>query len=138
MDCLSSPDVKNAIDNIRKDFVVAPIDKATGNIALVCKRFYVSVISRELGLNNNSSTDTYNNAGGLSSNDVIEGNIRDLKIKFGIANILIENYQLPNMYWIPKMHKNPVKARFIIASPKPTVKPLARIITSIFRVFLDK
>ena len=138
MDCLSSPDVKNALDNIHKDFVVVPIDKATGNIALVCKRFYVSVISRELGLNNNSSTDTCNNAGGLSSNDVIEGNIRDLKIKFGIANILIENYQLPNMYWIPKMHKNPVKARFIIASPKPTVKPLARIITSIFRVFLDK
>ena len=41
MDCLSSPDVKNALDNIQKDFVVVPIDKATANIALVCKRFYV-------------------------------------------------------------------------------------------------
>ena len=40
-DCLSSPDVKNALDNIQKDFVVVPIDKATANIALVCKRFYV-------------------------------------------------------------------------------------------------
>ena len=39
MDCLSSPDVKNALDNIHKDFVVVPIDKATGNIALVCKYF---------------------------------------------------------------------------------------------------
>ena len=58
-DCLSSPDVINALDNIHKDFVVVPIDKATGNIALVCKRFYASVITRELGLNNNSSTDTY-------------------------------------------------------------------------------
>ena len=38
-DCLSSPDVKNALDNIHKDFVVVPIDKATGNIALVCKYF---------------------------------------------------------------------------------------------------
>ena len=28
MDCLSSPDVKNALDNIHKDFVVVPIDKA--------------------------------------------------------------------------------------------------------------
>ena len=58
MDCLSSPDVKNTIDNIHKNFVVVPIDKATGNIALVCKRFYASVVTRKLGLNNNSSTDT--------------------------------------------------------------------------------
>ena len=58
MDCLSSPDVKNALDNIHKDFAFVSIDKATGNIALVCKRFYASVITRELGLKNNSSTDT--------------------------------------------------------------------------------
>ena len=32
----------NTTDNIHKDFVVVPIDKATGNIALVCKRFYAS------------------------------------------------------------------------------------------------
>ena len=135
VDCLSSPDVKNALDNIHKDFVVAPIDKATGNIALVCKRFYASVISRELGLNNNSSIDTYKNAGGLSANDIIDGNIRDLKMKFGIDNIPIENHRLPNMYWMPKMHKNPIKARFIIASPKSSIKPLARTITSVFRSF---
>ena len=91
MDCQSSSDVKNALDNIHKDFVVFPIDRATDNIALVCKRFYASVITRELGLNNDSSTDTYKNAGGLSANDITDGNIRDLKIKFGIDNIPIEN-----------------------------------------------
>ena len=88
-DCLSSPDVKNALDNMHKDSVVVPIDKATGNITLVCKRFYVSVITRELELNNNSSADTYNKAGGLSANDIIDKNIKDLKIKFGIDNIPI-------------------------------------------------
>ena len=31
-----------------------------------------------------------------------------------------------------KIHKNPIKARFIIASPKSSMKPLARTITSIF------
>ena len=44
-DCLSSPDAKNTSDNIHKDFVVVPI-------------FYASVVTRELRLNNNSSTDT--------------------------------------------------------------------------------
>ena len=53
-DFLSSPDIKNALDNIHENFVVVPIDKATGNIALACKRFYASVITRELGLSNNS------------------------------------------------------------------------------------
>ena len=75
-----------------EDFVVFPIDKATGNITLVCKRFYASVITRKVGLNKNSSADTYNNTGGLSANDVIDKNIKDLKIKFGIGNIPIENH----------------------------------------------
>ena len=74
MHCLSSPDAKNA-SNIYKDFVVIPIDKATGNIVLVCKRFYASVITRTLVLNNNSSTNIYNNVGGLSANVIIDKNI---------------------------------------------------------------
>ena len=64
---------------------------------MFCKRFYASVITRDLGLNNNSSTDTYNNACGLSENDTIDRNIRDLKIKFGIDNSSIENHRLSNM-----------------------------------------
>ena len=88
-----------------------------------------------MGLNNNLSTDTYNNASGLSANDIIDKNIRDLKIEFGIDNIPIENHRLPNIYWMPNMHKNPIKARFIIASPKFSVKHLAKTITSIFRLF---
>ena len=35
---------------------------------------------------------------------------------------------------MPKMHKGPVKARLIIASPKSSIKPLARTIKSIFRL----
>ena len=38
------------------------------------------------------------------------------------------------MYWMPKMHKNSIKARFIIASPKSSIKPLARTIRSVFHL----
>ena len=86
-------------------------------------------------MSENSSTDTYNNTGGLSTNDIIDKNIRDLKIKFGIDNIPIENHRLPYRYWMPKMHENPIKARFIIASPKSSIKPLANTIASIFHFF---
>ena len=87
-----------------------------------------------MGLNNNSSADTYKNAVGLSANDIIDGNIRDLKIKFCIDNIPIDNHRLPNMYWMLKMHKNPIKATFIVVSPKSSIKSLAKTITSIFRL----
>ena len=36
---------------------------------------------------------------------------------------------------MPKMHKNPIKAKFIVASPKCSIKPLAKAITSAFRIF---
>ena len=49
-DFLSSPDLKNALHNIHKDFVAVSIDNTTSNITLVCKRFYATAISIELGL----------------------------------------------------------------------------------------
>ena len=39
---------------------------------------------------------------------------------------------------MPMMHKNPIKSRFIIASPKSSIIPLARTITAVFHFFLDK
>ena len=38
IDCLSSPDVKDALNNTHKDFVVVPIDKATGTQDLLIKK----------------------------------------------------------------------------------------------------
>ena len=109
-DCLSSSDLKNALHNIYNDFVVVPTDKATENITVVCKRFYASVIGRKSG----------------SANDIIDKNIRDLKIKFGIDNNPIENHRLPYVYWVSKMHKKFIKARFKKSSPMSSSKPLTR------------
>ena len=116
--------------------MAVPLDKATGNIILICKIFYASLITRELGLNNNPSTDTYNNTDGVSVNDIIDKNIRDLKIKFDIDKVPIENHRLPNMYWMPKLYKNTLIARFVIASPKSSIKSIASNITSVFCSFV--
>ena len=35
-------------------------------------------------------------------------------------------YDLPVMYWIPKMHKNPISFCFIIASPAFSIKPFPK------------
>ena len=114
---------------------MVPIDKATGNVAIICKRFYASMIVKELGLGEGNSTNTYMFDNNFSHDDVINNNLSDLKAKFGIDNVSLSNHCLPNMYWMPKMHKNPIKARFIVASPKCSIKPLAKAITSAFRIF---
>ena len=41
-----------------------------------------------------------------------------------------------NMYWMPKMRKNPIKDSLIIASPKLSIKPLEGTITLMFHLFL--
>lgn len=41
---------------------------------------------------------------------------------------------LPVMYCIPKMHKNPIGSRFIIALPKLMLKPLLEDITAVLKV----
>jgi len=45
---------KDALSDVQYNFVIVPIDNATGNVALVCKRFYASVLVEELGLVNQS------------------------------------------------------------------------------------
>ena len=132
---LDSPEVELALQSIHSKYVVVPIDKATGNISLVCKRFYASVIAKELGMGENNSTYTYSQVTNKTAEDIINSNIRDLKQKFGIDNISLDNHCLPNMYWLPKIHKTPIKARFIIASPKSSIKDLSKAITSVFRLF---
>ena len=76
--CISSWCYKNGVD---KSFVLewtnnvkVKIDERTSHLTnkLYTSIYrYASVITRKLGLNNNSSKHTYNNAGGLSANDII-------------------------------------------------------------------
>ena len=41
---------------------------------------------------------------------------------------------LPYIYWLPKLDKNPTKARFIIAAPKSSPKPLSKSVTALFKI----
>ena len=42
-----------------------------------------------------------------------------------------EELDLPYIYWIPKMHKNPYKHRFIAGSSKCSTKPLSILLTKL-------
>ena len=120
-----TPNAKNVLHNMHKDFVAVPTDEATSDIDLAFKRFHPSVIAKELELSNNLSADTYNRINNLSANAYNDKYLRDLKIKFNIDNVPFENCWLLDVHWMPKMHKNLTKTRFIIASPICSIKHLA-------------
>ena len=57
-------------------------------------------------------------------------NHKSVLTSFGIhANS--EELDLPYIYWIPKMHKNPYKHRFITGSSKCLTKPLSILLTKL-------
>ena len=45
---------------------------------------------------------------------------------------------IPITYWIPKIHKNPVRWRFITEPIKFTLKPLSKGINAIFNLLYIK
>ena len=47
---LRRKDVIEYLNELHTKFVVVPIDKAANNVAFICKRFYVEVILREIGI----------------------------------------------------------------------------------------
>ena len=46
---LQQSDVQEYLDQLHKQFVVVPIDKASNNLAIICKRFYAEVLLKEIG-----------------------------------------------------------------------------------------
>jgi hypothetical protein len=46
--------------------------------------------------------------------------------------------ELPYLYWIPKLHKNPYKGRYIAGSSKCSTKPLFLLLTNILSAVKEK
>ena len=43
---LQSYPSEGCLKDLQSKFVIAPIDKATGNVAFICKRFYATILNR--------------------------------------------------------------------------------------------
>ena len=104
----SDPDVVRELSRLHENFVIVPADKASNNYTFVCKRHYVSILSEELGLNSLPGNPTYNLTD-LSASEVLD-NHKSVLTSFRIETSDVE-LDLPYIYWIPKMHKNPYKHR---------------------------
>ena len=63
-------------------------------------------------------------------------NHRSVLASFGI-NTQDENVDLSALYWIPKLHKDPYKQRYIAGSAECSTKPLSKLLTAILTTVKD-
>ena len=131
---LDDDDVKTYLAELHKNFVIVPIDKASNNIVIVCKKFYVSRLFEELGIPGNTS-DTYKLATKIKD-DIITNNL-SLCDKYGLE-LTVSQMTLPFMYWMPKMHYSPSRARFIVAPSTCSSKPPSQAISKVFKLLFHQ
>ena len=65
----------------------------------------------------------------MSKTEILQ-NYHSMMLTFGIS-LTEEDIDLSKLYWIPKLHKNPYKQRYIAGSAKCSTKPLSQILTRI-------
>ena len=111
-DIFRQPDVIQYINKLHDRFVIVPVDKASNNFAIICKKFYLEVLMKELGIAN----------GVITGNDVYKVvNITETRFfteqkeanRNHYNTLETENENIPLLYWTSKQHKTPFKFRFI-------------------------
>ncbi len=105
------------LDRLHTKFVFVPTDKASNNVSIVCKKFYLQLIRDEI------SSPTYE-LSTETADEVIARHEAFLQ-SHGIK-LSEENKTLPSLYATVKMHKNPVKFRCITAGNKSSLQQLSK------------
>ena len=103
------------------------------NFAFICKIYYISKLLAELDLSNSKSK-TYLKVT-HSIEEIIQPNIRNSK-NFDL-NITELDKLLPIMYWLPKIQKTLVDARFIVATYYCSTNPLSDTVSKIFKMIFN-
>ena len=126
---LKDPSVVEYLAELHSKFALVPIDKAANNISIICKRFYLLRILKELGLADTpSQTYSLSQSTALSIIDHNTSLCESYHLK-----VTDKMKTLPFIYWTPKMHYSPSRCRFILASSTCSTKPLSQTVSLIFK-----
>ena len=126
---LEDEDALAALSDLHSKFVVVPIDKASNNVAIICKRFYIQKLLNEVGVPGDMSP-TYKMSDRNPEDVIADNTILCEKFDLSLDDRM---KTLPFMYWLPKMHYSPPRCRFIVASSSCSTKPLSRLASSIYK-----
>ena len=126
---LKDKHVVSYFKDLHNKYVIVPEDKAGNNIIFVCKYFYIKTLMDELGIDSTGNANGTYEAQHDTRDEVIKKHSETIEKEFKIK-LTDEEEKLPQMYWIPKLHKKPYTARFIAGSSSCTTARLSKLITS--------
>ena len=98
-------------------------------VTAMCKAFYYSCLLRELDNSDRRNASRRHQRTNLSKSEILI-NHRSVLSSYGV-NTKDDDIDLPSLYWIPKLHKDPYKQRFIAGSSSCSTKPLSKLLTYI-------
>ena len=132
---LDQPDVKDTLHKLQTNYVLVPADNAANNEIIVCKKYYIDTLVKELGINNvKISNPTY-----IPIDDSFETIVKShnqLITSVGLE-MFEEDQNLPYLYWTPKLHKSTHKHRFIAGSSTCKTKYLSCLLTKVLSTIKD-
>ena len=119
---LDQPDVKDTMETLHAHFVLVPADKAANNVILVCKKYYIEILVKELGTSTLGNTKSTYTPCTESFHDTLKTHVNFVN-SVGLQ-MSEEDKNSPYLYWTSELHKTPFKHRFIAGSSKCTTKDL--------------
>ena len=108
------------------------VDKAAGNFAFTCRKFYFLKLCQELGMNNaQPGNDTYLFVNRSEQEVCNELNAKLVKYH---ASPKESEKKIALLYHTPKFHKNPVKFRYIAGNVKVVMSNLDEVVAKILKM----
>ena len=122
----SIPSVKTELEYFHKYFVICPVDKASKNVSIICKRFYLETILNEC-IDNSLSYDHIVN---LTVENICKKQkfFMSEKLKLNI-DLVKKDDTLPHIFLFPKFHKPKLSQRFVVSYACCSIKPVAQRLT---------
>ena len=136
---LKNNDVKCCLEDLQRKYIICSVDKASNNYVFVCKKFYLTTLMSELGVDIHTldcvGNDTYQPIN-ITDADIINDHCKFVKDHFDIS-VSEDNRCIPKIFWNPKLHKTPYKARFIAGARHCTTKQLSVYVNKALKVLKD-
>ena len=103
------------------------------NIIFVCKYYYMHTLMEELGINSGSTINSTYEKQDVTVDEIVRTHTTTLETIFHIT-LQQKEKNLPKIYWKPKLHKTPYKARFIAGSSSCTTTKISKLITECLKL----
>ena len=130
---LEDPHIKAYLTELKSKYVLVPADKAGNNIVSVCKYYYIHSLMEELGINSGTNLNSTYVTQDRTVDEIIQTHASTLEDVFDIK-VQEREKNLPQIYWIPKLHKTPYRARFSAGSSSCTTTRLSNLITECLKL----